>query len=69
MEDMYVHQYAKVEPNRLRDGAAIGANARTRSPPTQTLFYTLYALVYLSIYISKLYIWGKRKFNSLQTYP
>ena len=41
MEDMYVHQHAKVEPNRSRDGAAIGVDARTRFTPTQTLFYTL----------------------------
>ena len=38
MEDMYVHQQAKEEPNRFRDGTVIGANAHTCSPPTQSLF-------------------------------
>ena len=51
MENMYVHQHAKVELNRFTDGAAIGTDVRTHSPPTQTLFYTLYAFRYLSIYI------------------
>ena len=51
MENMYMHQHAKVEPNRFRDGAAIGADARTCSPPTQTIFTTFYAFRYLSIYI------------------
>ena len=38
MEDMYVHQHAKGEPNWFTDGTVIGTNACTCSPPTQTLF-------------------------------
>ena len=59
MEDMYVHQHAKEEPNWYRDGAVISADAHTCSPPTQTLFsllllfiYTYFTLKYLVKYIS-----------------
>ena len=72
MEDMYMHQHAKVEPNQSTDGAAISANVCTHSPPTHTLFYTLYAFhtcIFIYIYSSILYIWGKQKFTSLQTSP
>ena len=59
MEDMYMHQHAKVEPNRSRDGAAIGADARTRSPPTQTILpqiSTFLTCIFIHIYLYTLYI-------------
>ena len=55
MEDMYVHQHTKVEPNWSTDGTVISADVHTHSPPTQTLFYHKsmhFLLVYLSIYIA-----------------
>ena len=55
MEDMYVHQHAKVEPNRSTDGAVIGANVHTCSPLHKLYFTTnlcISILEYLSIYIA-----------------
>ena len=42
MENMYVHQHTKGEPNWFNDGAVIITNAHTCSPPTQTLLFTIY---------------------------
>ena len=68
MEDMYVHQHAKVEPNRSRGGAAIGADARTRSPPTQTLYENFLQSTDIISPICILYTLYMRQ-TSLQTYP
>ena len=67
-----MHQHAKAEPNRSADGTAIGADACTRSPPTQTQFLLLLLLLcilYLYIYLYISLYRGKRKFYSLQTSP
>ena len=72
MEDMYMHQPAKGEPNWFTDGAVISANVHTHFPPIQTPFFTInlsisYLNIYLFIYISRLVYKGERKFPSLQT--
>ena len=56
---MYVHQHTKVEPNWSTDGAAIGADVRTRSPPTQTILPQIYAFltcIFIHIYLYTLYM-------------
>ena len=57
MQNTWIHQCTIEELNQFRDGAVIGANAHTHSPPTQTLFLPQFTtslhfiFVYLSIYI------------------
>ena len=41
-----MHKYTKNELNRLKNNAVIGADAHTRFPPTQTIFYHNLLLVY-----------------------
>ena len=61
MENMYMHQHAKAEPNRSTDGTATSTDARTHSPPTQTLFYHK-SMHFILEYLSYTYLWSKRKF-------
>ena len=39
---MYVHQCAKGDPNWFTDGAVIGTDVHTHSPPNQTLIFTTF---------------------------
>ena len=68
---MYVHQYAKGEPNQSTDGTVIGPDVHTHSPlflpqiyQFTTSFYTFYICIFIQIYIP----WGWMKTPlSLQT--
>ena len=46
-----MHQYTKNELNWLRNGPVIGADARTRFPPTQTILPKSkhFILVYIAL--------------------
>ena len=46
MKDIYVHQYAKGQPNQFRGGAVISADACTHLPPyTNSIFTTFYYFI------------------------
>ena len=52
MEDMYVHQHTKVEPNWFTDGTVNGSQCMyTFSPYTNSILPQIYAFLYLNIYL------------------
>ena len=63
MEDMYVHQYAKEEPNQFTNGVVISPDVHAHSPLTQTSFL-LQIYIYLYFFTS-----GKGKFLGLHASP
>ena len=66
--NIYVYKCTQNKLNWLRIGTVIGADVHTRFPPTQTLFLPqIYAFSTCIFIYLNLYIWGKRKFISLQT--
>ena len=58
---MYVHQYAKGEPNWSTDGTVIGPNVHTHSSLTQTSLFLLFLDLHLNIYLYIYpYIWATK---------